>query len=155
MAPVALGDESLPNDPVPFLSKPSAVRSGVMVAPPHRGVRPEPAGGPSFVPRGADDAEEPLAGHQPACHLVEHGPVPFARHVDEGIESDHRREAARREIHVGKVGAQEPGFGHQSAGSADLHIGDVHTGDVKPMGERPCGRDPRAAPEVEDRRSAG
>jgi len=124
------------------------------MTPEHRGGGPEPAGLSSLVSGTPKDREEPAPGHEPARHPSEQSSVLFARHMDERVECDDRRKRSRRKVNFGEVRAEELSLGDKSTSPADLHVRDIHAGDAEPPCERSCRRNPCAAPQVEDLRTA-
>lgn len=123
------------------------------MAPPHRGVGPQPAGRRPFVAGVPEDSEEPTPGTEPTGHFSEEGSMVLARNVDEGVEGDDRRKVAHREIHIRKVSQDESRSGDETPGPAHLHIRNVHSGHPEPPSEEPRGRDARSRAQVQDLRA--
>ena len=155
MPSIALGDEFLVDDPVSLLSKPTPVRRGIVVTPPHRAAGTEPIGRASLEPGTAEDHEEPTARSEPSGDSSEHGAMLFPGDMEQRVERDHRGETARREIYVHEVRPEEPSLRHQPTRPADLDIGDVDARYPKPIREQFRCRDPGSASEVEHPCAAG
>ncbi len=70
-------------------------------------------------------------------------------HMDEGVQRNHGREGAGREVDVAHVGAKEFSARDEASGPADLNVREVDSGHAEAAGEQSRRRDPGAASEVQ------
>ena len=110
------------------LGEPLPVGRHVGVAPPHRGLAPEPAvvGPGPLVPARRQEEESVL--DEPTRDRTKERRLCRERHVDHRVERNHGLERPGWQSQGGGIGTTERGAGDQVPGPLDLYVADIDTG---------------------------